>query len=146
MESLTWNLLACHCADVVDHQIVNFEFEGGVTAAFTMMAFTEKICQRKTTVYGSRGELTCDDDRTVSVFDFLTQQTTCYTCPAPPANTRLVGHGGADFFLMDAFVQAVSAGDPSLIATGPADALASHSLVFAAEQARHSRTVVALRP
>lgn len=30
------------------------EFEGGVTAAFTMVAFTEEICQRKTTIYGSK--------------------------------------------------------------------------------------------
>lgn len=30
------------------------EFEGGLTAAFTMVAFTEEICQRKTTIYGSR--------------------------------------------------------------------------------------------
>lgn len=36
------------------HQIVNLEFEGGVTAAFTMVAFTEEICQRKTTIYGSK--------------------------------------------------------------------------------------------
>lgn len=30
------------------------EFEGGVTAAFTMVAFTEEICQRKTSIYGSK--------------------------------------------------------------------------------------------
>lgn len=36
------------------HQIVNMEFEGGVTAAFTMVAFTEEICQRKTSIYGSK--------------------------------------------------------------------------------------------
>lgn len=29
------------------------EFEGGLTAAFSMVAFTEEICQRKTTIYGS---------------------------------------------------------------------------------------------
>lgn len=30
------------------------EFEGGLTAAFSMVAFTESICQRKTTIYGSK--------------------------------------------------------------------------------------------
>lgn len=30
------------------------EFEGGLTAAFSMVAFTEQMCQRKTTIYGSK--------------------------------------------------------------------------------------------
>lgn len=30
------------------------EFEGGLTASFTMVAFTEEICNRKTTIYGSK--------------------------------------------------------------------------------------------
>lgn len=30
------------------------EFEGGLTAAFTMVAFTEEICKRRTSVHGSK--------------------------------------------------------------------------------------------
>lgn len=30
------------------------EFEGGLTAAFTMVAFTEEICLRKTSIFGSK--------------------------------------------------------------------------------------------
>lgn len=30
------------------------EFEGGVTAAFTMVAFTEKLCDRNMTIYGTK--------------------------------------------------------------------------------------------
>lgn len=30
------------------------EFEGGLTASFSMVAFTEEICKRKTTIYGSK--------------------------------------------------------------------------------------------
>ncbi|KAM7404479.1 hypothetical protein PAMP_011823 [Pampus punctatissimus] len=37
-------------------QVVNMEFEGGVTAAFSMVAFTEEMCKRKTTIYGSKVE------------------------------------------------------------------------------------------
>eukprot|EP00041_Stephanoeca_diplocostata_P006456 m.86082 g.86082 ORF g.86082 m.86082 type:complete len:67 (-) comp16372_c0_seq10:2469-2669(-) len=55
------------------------------------------------------------------------------------------GHGGSDFYLMDAFVQAIRTGDHSLVTTSAADALESHLLVFDAEAARKSRTVVQRR-
>ncbi|XP_048471169.1 uncharacterized protein zgc:154075 [Rhincodon typus] len=40
--------------DVVTHQVVNMEFEEGVTAAFAMVAFTEKLASRKITIYGTQ--------------------------------------------------------------------------------------------
>ncbi|XP_007443967.1 uncharacterized protein LOC103047969 [Python bivittatus] len=40
--------------DVVSNQVVNLEFEGGATAAFTMVAFTEKLGVRTTTIYGTK--------------------------------------------------------------------------------------------
>ncbi|XP_069774747.1 putative oxidoreductase YteT isoform X2 [Narcine bancroftii] len=49
--------------DVVTHQVVNMEFEGGVTAAFTMVAFTEKLCTRKITIYGTKKMLAAADYR-----------------------------------------------------------------------------------
>lgn len=61
----------------------------------------------------------------------------------PPKGTRLVGHGGADFFLIDAFVRTV-AGEGNFILSGPDETLESHLMVFAAEQARHKGSVVAL--
>lgn len=35
-------------------QVVNMEFEGGATVAFSMVAFTEKLGVRKTTIYGTK--------------------------------------------------------------------------------------------
>lgn len=49
-----FHLFDCHCVRFVFLQVVNMEFEGGLTAAFTMVAFTEEICLRKTSIFGSK--------------------------------------------------------------------------------------------
>ncbi|MBL2781969.1 gfo/Idh/MocA family oxidoreductase, partial [Klebsiella pneumoniae] len=59
--------------DVVDHQVVNMEFAGGLTASFTMTAFT-RMRARETRIFGTRGEL-YGDGRYIQVYDFLTEQT-----------------------------------------------------------------------
>ncbi|XP_070615180.1 putative oxidoreductase YteT isoform X2 [Erythrolamprus reginae] len=65
--------------DVVSHQVVNMEFEGGATAAFTMVAFTEKLGVRTTTIYGTKGELSCKGEGDVEIFDFLQQKRTSFS-------------------------------------------------------------------
>lgn len=55
------------------------EFQNGSIASFTMIAFTKSICVRTTRVFGSRGELFCDDGAHVRHFDFLTKTTKVYT-------------------------------------------------------------------
>ena len=51
------------------------------------------------------------------------------------------GHDGADFFLMNAFIKAVAAGNPQLVGdvTGVEGSLRSHKLVFAAESSRRNQ-------
>ncbi|XP_029362680.1 uncharacterized protein LOC115046438 [Echeneis naucrates] len=128
--------------DVCSNQVVNMEFEGGLTAAFSMVAFTEEICNRKTTIYGSKGELSFDGYE-VRVFDFLTQRSTNHKAHK---NVLLPfgmsGHGGADYHLMDAFISAVANNDPSLIRSGPEETLFSHLLVFEAERSRREGRIV----
>ncbi|MFB7223151.1 hypothetical protein [Streptomyces sp. NPDC056227] len=60
--------------DVVDHQVVSLEFEGGATASFTLSAFTP-LENRHTKIFGTRGQLT-GDGRYIEVYDFLTERTT----------------------------------------------------------------------
>ncbi|XP_056130573.1 putative oxidoreductase YteT isoform X2 [Lampris incognitus] len=128
--------------DVCTNQIVNMEFEGGLTAAFSMVAFTEEICKRKTAIYGSKGELSYDGCQ-IRVIDFLTQKTTLHTAPSDaPGCFGMYGHGGADYHLMDAFISAVANNDPSLIRSGPEETLQSHRLVFEAERSRLESRVV----
>lgn len=128
--------------DVCTNQVVNMEFEGGVTAAFSMVAFTEKLCERKTTIYGSKGELSYDG-HDVRVFDFLSQRSTKHKASSDALkHFSMSGHGGADYHLMNAFISAVANNDPSFIRSGPQETLLSHLLVFEAERSRVESRVV----
>ncbi|KAJ3497551.1 hypothetical protein NLG97_g1816 [Lecanicillium saksenae] len=122
--------------DVVDHQIVNIEYEGGITASVTMSAFTESVCQRGTRIQGTKGEL-IGDMTTFDVFDFLTRTNKHY---APKLDGGY--HGGGDTGLARAFVSAVAHGDQSVLHVTIDDILDSHLLVFAAEKARKENCVV----
>lgn len=127
--------------DVVDHQVVNFQFEGNRTASLTMTAFGE--CGRKTTIFGTRGSIYADEN-TLSVFDFLTDRTEVIDLNAPPGTQPASGHGGGDGGIMDAFLTAVSGGDVSGILSGVDETLASHLVVFAAERSRLTNRVMEL--
>jgi predicted dehydrogenase len=125
--------------DVVDHQVVNLLYEKGITAAFTMVAFSE-MGHRRTTIFGTRGELRGDGEH-ITHYDFLTEQTQVIDTRAGGADAAS-GHGGGDYGLMRRFVQAVAARDQSLILSGPEETLETHLTTFAAEQSRlEGRTV-----
>ncbi|NUT33526.1 MAG: Gfo/Idh/MocA family oxidoreductase [Hamadaea sp.] len=126
--------------DVVDHQVVAMEFDGGISAVFTMNAFNTGG-HRRTRVFGTRGELVCDGEN-VTVHDFTTGQATDHDPSTVGGSDAATGHGGGDEGLMDAFVTAVATGDRALILSGPEQTLNSHLATFAAEQARHEGTVV----
>jgi predicted dehydrogenase len=125
--------------DVVDHQVVAMEFPGGATATFTMTAFNEGG-GRRTRIFGTRGELTGDGE-TIRVYDFMTRAAQVITPEQTGAMSAAGGHGGGDAGLMDAFTEAVAAGDSAPIRSGPRESLASHLAVFAAERARLNGTV-----
>ncbi|NQU42940.1 Gfo/Idh/MocA family oxidoreductase [bacterium] len=125
--------------DVVDNQVVSMQFEGGRTANFTMTAFT-KGEGRRTSIFGTRGEIYGDDTR-LWLTDFLTDKTTEIDTAQPDA-TALGGHGGGDYGIMGAFVRAVARRDQSLILSGPDETLESHVMVFRAEQSRREGRMV----
>ena len=74
--------------NVVDHQVVNMEFEGGATAMFSMCGFTYEQ-ERRIQIMGTRGELRGEEGK-ITVYDFLTGQKTEITIPSQSS-----GHGGA---------------------------------------------------
>lgn len=128
--------------DVVDHQVVALEFDGGATATFTMTAFTTSR-PRQTHLFGTLGEIYCDGTR-IRVTDFRTRRTETLDVEVPvsPDDPLLSGHVGGDAGLMDAFITAAATRDTGWIGTTADEALAAHHLAFAAERSRHEgRTI-----
>ncbi len=125
--------------DVVDHQVVNFEFEGGITGTFTMASFhlPDTRCIR---LQGTEGCLRADlHSNTVEWRRFSDLANVRYQLPQQKGT-----HGGADDNLMANLIRALRANDPSLVLTTTEDSLASHKIVFAAELARREGRVVEL--
>ena len=80
--------------DVVDHQVVNMEFEGGATASFTMNAFNKG--GRYIRIFGTKGELFAyAEGSEITVYTFEDRQTKKIRINA--ADESIVsGHGGGD--------------------------------------------------
>jgi predicted dehydrogenase len=123
--------------DVPDHQVVSLEFAGSRLASFTMSAFTPQR-NRITKVFGTHGWLVDDGER-LEHHAFRSGRTE--VVEVGRAGER---HGGGDDRLMRGFLEAVARRNPSVLLSGPAEALESHLMVFAAEQARREGRVVEL--
>ena len=151
--------------DVCDDQVVTMTWEddplpaddntimlsrlkarGSKIATFHMVAFTEKQCERRGRVYGTKGEIEYDS-KTIRVYDFATQRTQTHHPPQPGG-----GHGGGDAGLAEQFVKAVQAVKMREMAVTEAqkthigctleEVIRSHAMVFAAEEARKEKKVV----
>jgi predicted dehydrogenase len=123
--------------DVVDHQVVNVEYATGVTASFTLSAFT-RFEDRRTSIFGTSGQIV-SDGRTVEHDDFATRRSAFYDVTGDGS-----GHGGGDAAMLRSFVDALWSGQPDDFTSQGAESLATHKIVFAAEQARRTNSVVVL--
>ena len=130
--------------DVVDHQVVNVEYAGGITAALTVSAFTP-MGFRKTRIFGTRGMLE-GDGYSVDVFDFLTSRSASMQVVDPRDPRAGDGHLGADAALTRSFLAAVRDGDPGRILTSPRVSLHTHEIVWAAERSRRLGQVEEVAP
>ena len=128
--------------DVVDHQTVIFEFENGVTVDFTMTAFTPNGGRRHTRFCGTRGYLE-GDGAEITCYNYLDDSVKKIELNHNFSGTIEDGHGGGDGRLVRNWVNALVAGSPEALLTGPDETLESHRIVFAAEQSRReNRTIV----
>jgi predicted dehydrogenase len=125
---------------VVDHQVVNVDYQDGTTAAFTATAFTA-AGPRRTRIFGSHGEISVEAG-SITVHDFLTGTTTVHAVPAAAPRVAGEKHEGGDRGLVQAWVGALARGDWSGVVSGLEESLVSHAVVFAAEEARKRGAVV----
>lgn len=127
--------------DVVDHQVISMEFEGGVTVAFTMCGFTADI-SRSLKIMGTTGELRAHmEANEIEIRDFVTHNRQVIH----PATG--FGHGGGDDGLLFTFARLVRSIDPAErlhSLTSASVSVQSHLMAFAAEEARLEKRVVDL--
>lgn len=126
--------------DVADHQVVNLQYAGGVTASFTVTAFTD-LAFRKTRVFGTGGWIE-GDGRMLHVQEFATGRKYSIDSAAVGGASAADGHGGADDGLVDAFLRAVATGDESHLLSGPQQSLETHRVVWLAEESRRTEGTV----
>jgi len=123
--------------DAVDHQVAALEFEGGLTATFTMTAFTQDG-GRKIRVHGTEGEIEFTEERMrIRTFADRRDEEVAFAAESG-------GHGGGDARVVRSFLAAVQRGDPSLVTTGIPESLKTHTIVFAAERSRRLGRAVEL--
>ncbi|KAI8937182.1 hypothetical protein NX059_006392 [Plenodomus lindquistii] len=125
---------------------LQIEGRAAKTAQFHMVAFTEKICERRGRIYGTNGEIEYDS-KSIKVHRFATGETVTH-------NPHIAGggHGGGDEGLARQFLMAVNAVNSGTMSGADAqreylgcdleEAFRSHALVFAAEEARTKRQVI----
>ena len=126
--------------DVVDHQALAVEFEGGLTATFAVhgMASEEKRTIRAS---GTRGELRgVLHDGVIE----LTRHGRLGVERVEVKSPGLLGHFGGDDGLVAHFAEVVAAGPTAAVRTSGRVSLESHLLGFAAERARETGAVVEL--
>jgi len=128
-----------------DHYICSMEFDGGVTANFSMEAFTSYE-GRRTRVMGSMGDIVGDMEN-FTLSDFRSGQSTVYdhSKMEDAANYKNAGHGGGDWRLVRDWIQAVTQQNPALLTSTIDASIESHVMGFMAEQSRKTGKIEAIK-
>lgn len=144
--------------EVVDDQIVTLDWEedgnepgrGPKRALFHMTSPTQAQCERRGRIYGSLGEISYDS-HSITVYTFADGKSRVHEIPKQAPEVEK-SHGGGDWGLAGAFVQAVQNVEAGTMSVAQAqrelvgcdldEIILSHAVVFAAEEARRDKKVV----
>ncbi|MBE7011676.1 MAG: Gfo/Idh/MocA family oxidoreductase [Ruminococcaceae bacterium] len=128
--------------DVVDHQVVNLEFEDGCTVSLTMNAFNKG--GRYTRIFGTKGEIYADmEEGTIDIYSFATKEHKFFEL-YKIGGTIFEGHGGGDTGIMVDIVKYFNDKAPSKSICSLRTSYLNHLICFAAEESRHNNTVIDL--
>lgn len=129
--------------DVVDHQVVNLEFEDGCTVSFSMCGFSEH--GRMVRIYGTKGELIAEQDKlTFSVYSFATCERTEHRIEVTGPQDYRRGHGGGDQKLLEYTLQYLRGEGCEKDVSTIQSAYRNHLMSFAAEESRLTGRVIDL--
>lgn len=129
-----------HCDnDVVDHQAVTMEYEGGKVATLTMSGFNKG--GRDTVIMGTKGEIHASiETEVMDFYDFETRTTRSIYDPNDIEAHG--GHKGGDEGIMADLYDYVALDKPSSSISDLKVSCMSHLICFAAEEARVKGTTV----
>ena len=132
----------CCDNDVVDHQVVNLEYEDGCTMSFTMNAFNEG--GRSVHLYGTEGELVSSrDQKKLQLYSFATRKWEEIDV-TEAGNDITSGHGGGDTGIMVDTLSLLRGETPSYSICEVRTSYENHITGFAAEESRLTGKVVTL--
>ena len=126
--------------DVLDHQIVNMEFENGITASLAVNAFNEG--GRFIRIYGTKGELFAyASSPSIHVFTFADRKS--QEIPVIETDESITGgHGGGDDGIVNDLYDYLTGTYDGVSVANIGVSVANHLIGFAAEEARHTDTIV----
>ncbi|MBO5101701.1 MAG: Gfo/Idh/MocA family oxidoreductase [Clostridia bacterium] len=128
--------------NVVDHQVVNLEFEDGILATFSMSAFDEG--GRRIKIGGTKGVIEgMLTNPIIRVHHFLDKSDREIDLDAQCADNINGGHGGGDDGIVDA-LRDVLEGVPNFSVCDIAESCDNHLIAFAAEESRVTGKIIDL--
>ncbi|MBQ7039848.1 MAG: Gfo/Idh/MocA family oxidoreductase [Clostridia bacterium] len=130
--------------NVVDHQVVNLEFEDGTVASFNMCAFNKG--GRYIRIMGTEGELYGSaSTNEIEYFNFKTRQTETIQANDRMLSDSIVnGHGGGDSGIINALYDYIAEGKATKDLSEIEISVKNHMIAFAAEKSRVEGTIVDL--
>jgi hypothetical protein len=125
--------------DQPDHYVASMRFKDGVTANFSMEAFTS-YGGRRTRIMGAMGDIV-GDMHGYRYTSFITGEVVDKKIEVKD-NSLYKSHGGGDVGIMIDWILAVSKQDASILTSTIDVSIESHVMCFKAEESRLNNTKV----